>query len=191
MCIRDRGKREWVITADTTPHHLSLTDEAVKSLGAKALVKPPLREESDRRALVAGLLEGTIDVLATDHAPHTRREKSRSLRSAAFGIAGLETAFSVAMEATGAWRSAKRAERVLAALTRVPARILGIDRGGVAKGARAALALIDPNAKWRVDVRELATKCRVSPWEGRVLRGRILMTLVEGKVAFERKGAMR
>jgi len=179
------------VTADTTPHHLSLTDEDVRTLGAKAKVNPPLREESDRRALVAGLLDGTIDAIGTDHAPHTKREKSRGLRTAPCGIAGLETAFSVAMAGAGGWRSPGRAERVLSALTHVPARILGIDGGVIERGAKASLALIDPNARRRVEPAEFFGKCRVSPWAGRRLRGRILMTVVGGKVAFERGGNER
>ncbi len=173
------------LTCDVTPHHLALTVEDVKKLGSLAKANPPLREEKDRDYLVKGLLDGTIDCIATDHAPHTSKEKALGLKKAPFGIGGFETAFAVAMEACNAWKNLERTERVLSALTSKPAEILYIpERGRLREGSYANITVIDPNCRWIVRGEEFASKCKLTPFEGRELRGKVVATLVNGEVAY-------
>ncbi len=175
----------YLLTCDVTPHHLALTDKAVLKHGAKAKVKPPLREECDRQALIQGLLEGVIDCIATDHAPHTAEEKSKNLKDAPFGIAGFETAFAVAMDACKAWQSQKRAETVLKALTSKPSQILHkSDVGFLREGSPANITLIDPHALWTVRGEAFASKCKLTPFEGKKLRGKPVLTMLEGEIIY-------
>lgn len=177
------------VTCDVTPHHLALTADMVPKLGALAKVNPPLREEKDRALLVAGLFDGTIECIATDHAPHTKAEKEMPLESAPFGICGFETAFSVAMDATQAWQNKKRTQRILSALTSSPAEILNEPGlGCISEGGVASLTLIDPVGKWTVSGDAFASKCKVTPFEGKKLRGKVLFTMVRGEIAFDGLG---
>jgi len=172
---------EGLLTSDVTPHHLALTVDMVPRLGSLAKVNPPLREEKDRRALIQGLLDGTIDCIATDHAPHTEAEKRLPLKKAPFGIAGFETAFSVAMKACECWDNPARMRRVLSAMTKMPAQILGSnEQGRIAVGAPANLALVDPEALWTVRGAEFLSKCKVTPFEGMKLRGKVVLTIANG-----------
>ncbi len=173
------------ITCDVTPHHLALTVDVVPKLGALAKVNPPLREEKDRALLVAGLLDGTIDCIATDHAPHTKEEKTQPLDTAPFGICGFESAFPVAMRACEAWGSKKRTERILASLTSKPAQVLNLpDQGRVLEGSLANLTLIAPRYEWTVRGDTFASKCKFTPFDGTKVRGKPVATFVNGEIAF-------
>jgi len=182
----ERANLERYLTCEVTPHHLTFTHEDVERLGALAKVNPPLREESDRHELRKGLLDGTIDVVATDHAPHTAEEKAQPLADAPFGITGLEVALAASMTATGAHRDQNRATRVLSAMTSIPAGFASAPPycGLLRERDPADLVVFDPGAEWIVDPQEFAGKCKVSPYAGMKLKGRIRLTMIGGGVAY-------
>ncbi|HEX2110937.1 MAG TPA: dihydroorotase [Gaiellaceae bacterium] len=171
-------------TAEVTPHHLCLTDEAVRSLDPNVKMNPPLRSANDRRALVEALHDGTIAAVATDHAPHARHEKEVPFEAAPFGVIGLETAFSALytrLVEPGVLSLATLLERMSAG----PARVYGLEPPRIAPGAEANLVLLDLNAPWRVDESSFRSKSANSWLLGRTLRGKVLMTVAAGRVAYE------
>ncbi len=175
---KDAGIR---VTAEVTPHHLALTDEVVRSYDSNAKMAPPLRTARDQEALRLGLADGTLDCVATDHAPHAVYEKDVEFTQAAFGVVGLETALPVVLDLV-------RAELLspLDAISRLstqPARVLGLRGGTLEAGEPADLVLIDPDAVWKVEPSGLSSRSRNSAFLGRELRGRALRTWVGGKVA--------
>jgi dihydroorotase len=178
-----REARGMPVTSEACPHHFALTDEVVAVKGAQAKMNPPLRTAADVAAVKEGLRDGTIDAIATDHAPHAAEEKALGLSDAPSGILGLETALSlVLMELVEpGWLTLPQA---IAKLTGVPAAILRIDRGTLAPGAVADVTVFDPTAEYRVDPEQLASKSKNTPWAGRTLRGRVTMTMVGGKVVY-------
>ncbi len=173
---RSLGADVW---AEATPHHFSLTQEAVLEHGTLAKMNPPLRTERDRREVVEGLKDGTIRIIATDHAPHTEEEKNRPIDKAPSGIVGLETAL-----ALGLTHLVHGGHMTLPALvdrmTLGPATAYGLDLGTVAVGAEADLVIFDPDERWTVS--DLASKSRNSPFLGRELRGRVTHTIRAGRV---------
>jgi dihydroorotase len=180
-----RGAREAGIAAsgEVTPHHLVLTEEAVRSLDANLKMNPPLRAAEDRAALVDALLNGTIGAVATDHAPHARHEKEVPWEAAPFGVTGLETAFPVLythLVEPGLVPLGTLLERMSAG----PARIYGLDEPAIAVGATANLVLIDPEAEWTVEERGFRSRSANSWLLGQRLRSRILLTIAAGRVAF-------
>lgn len=174
-----RAKADGVrVTAEVTPHHLALTDELLVGYDALYKVNPPLRTRADIEALHEGVADGTIDAIATDHAPHPPADKERPLDQAPPGMLGLETAFGVAHEVLDV-----DVERIIAMLSWQPAAIAGIsDRHGgpLAVGRAANLAVIDPEMRWQVDPGALASKSRNTPYVGRELRGRVRHTVFDG-----------
>jgi dihydroorotase len=171
------------VTAEVTPHHLALGTELLTGYDPVYKVNPPLRPDEDREALRAGLLDGTIDAVATDHAPHARHDKEHAFVDAAFGMLGLETAFAVVHDllvADGALGWADLA-RVMAV---APARIAGLDGHGrpVAAGEPANLVLVDPAARRTVDRDASHSRSRNTPWHGRTLRGAVHTTILRGRV---------
>ncbi len=179
---RDAGVRA---SGEVTPHHLVLTDEAVRSLDSNMKMNPPLRAESDRLALLDALRDGTIEAIATDHAPHARHEKDAPFEAAPFGVTGLETAFSVLytqLVRPGLLPLATLVDR----MSTGPARIFGLDRPRVAVGATANLVLLDLDAEWQV--REDAFRSRsANSWLlGETLTGRVVLTIAAGATAHER-----
>ncbi len=182
----ERANLEHYLTCEVTPHHLTFTHEDVERLGAVAKVNPPLREENDRHELRKGLLDGTIDIVATDHAPHTAEEKAQPLANAPFGITGLEVALAASMTATGAHRDQDRATRVLSAMTSVPAGFACAPPycGLLRERDPADLVVFDPGAEWVVNPQEFAGKCKVSPYAGMKLKGRVRLTMLGGSVAY-------
>jgi dihydroorotase len=171
------------ITAEATPHHLALTDEALSGYDTSFKMNPPLRTDEDRRAVIAGLRDGTLDCIATDHAPHTDYEKDREFDFALNGIIGLETALAVVLEAL-VRKSRFRLSRVIDLMTRRPAGILGLPAGSLAAGTPADICIFDPDERWRYDARAGFSKSRNSPWDGRTLTGRVKMTIVDGRIVF-------
>jgi dihydroorotase len=171
-------------TAETTPHHLCLTDEAVRALDSNLKMNPPLRSENDRAALVDALRDGTIAAVATDHAPHARHEKEVPFETAPFGVTGLETAFA-ALNTYLVEPGLISLPTVLERMSAGPARIYGLEVPRVAVGADANLVLIDPAERWTV--REASFRSRsVNSWLlDQELTGRVRMTLAGGQVAFE------
>jgi dihydroorotase len=166
------------ITAEVTPHHLSLTQELLSSYDSVYKVNPPLRSAEDIRALKVGLLDGTIDAIATDHAPHPRRDKEMSLDMAPPGMLGLETALGVVMA-----YGDLEIKDVVSLLSWNPARIAKIDANHgrpVAVGESANICVFDPDLAWSVDVERLASKSINTPYVGRTLRGRVRHTIFKG-----------
>jgi dihydroorotase len=179
--VRRAKSDEVAVTAEATPHHFTLTDAALRDYDPNAKVSPPLRSERDRAAVVAGLADGTIDAIATDHAPHAREEKDQELTLAPPGMIGLETALALTITELvepGHLSLTDAVERLSVA----PARILGLDRQGgpIAAGAPANLCVFDPEASWAVDPAALHSRSRNTPFAGRSLRGRVLHTFFEG-----------
>jgi dihydroorotase len=180
--IREAKRRGLAVTAEATPHHLALCDEDVAASGYDTDFKmnPPLRSAEDVKAVQEGLADGTIDAIATDHAPHSAVEKDLEFDAAMNGIVGLETAFSVCL---GLVRKGVLAERRLVeALTAGPARAFGLAAGTLAKGAAADLAVLDADAEWVVDPAKLHSKSRNTPWKGKRLPGRCVYTVVGGRI---------
>lgn len=167
------------ITAEATPHHLSLSEELLEGYDARFKVNPPLRTAADIEAIKAGLADGTIDAVATDHAPHTAQSKDLPLDEAPPGMLGLETALAVVLTYCDL-----DMERVVSAMSINPARIAGIDdRHGrpIVEGEPANLAVFDPEQRWTVTAADSASRSRNTPYEGRELRGRVRHTLVDGR----------
>jgi dihydroorotase len=179
---KERGVR---VTAEATPHHFTLTDEAVIGYDPNAKMAPPLRTEADRRAIVAGIDDGTIDAIATDHAPHSTIEKDVAFADAANGILGLQTALPLALNL---WRDhGLKPLTVLERLTLGPARVLGLSAGTLTEGTTADVTVISPDAEWSLTEETSYSKSQNSPFWGKPLRGRVEATVVAGKLVYQRE----
>jgi dihydroorotase len=183
--VRRAKRRGLRVTAECAPHHFTLTDECLRTRDANYKMNPPLRSQEHVDACLAGLIDGTIDAIASDHAPHAREKKLRGLEQAPFGIIGLETTLGLVVTRLIEpghldW------SRALALLTVNPARILGIPRGTLALGAAADVTIIDPDVRWTVDPAQFHSKSTNTPFAGWELRGRADTVLVGGKVKFSR-----
>lgn len=173
------------IHAEATPQHISLTEEALIKKGTLAKLNPPFREETDRLAIIEGLKDGTIDLIATDHAPHSKEEKEKSITEAPSGMIGLETAFALCV--THLCNEAGMSlSDVVRKLTVNPAVLYGFDRGTLSVGKKADITIADINEKWTVSESDLYSKSHNSPFIGEELTGRIKMTVCNGKVVFKR-----
>jgi dihydroorotase len=182
-----RGKARGVkVTAEVTPHHLLLTDAAVRDKGydTRTKMNPPLRAESDRAAMLEGLRDGTIDCIATDHAPHTEDDKNVEYDQAAFGIVGLETAVPLCLDRLVAAKVVGLA-RLVELLSTNPARVLGLPGGTLAPGSPADVTVLDLKARRSVDPARFASKSRNTPFGGLTLRGWPAMTIVGGRVVWK------
>jgi dihydroorotase len=171
------------VSAEASPHHLLLTDEACDGYDTMAKVNPPLRTPSDVQAIREGVADGTITVLATDHAPHSSAEKLRDFASAPFGLVGLETALPLYMEAL-VGSGAIGLPRLVELMTIEPARLLGLDSRGIGRleeGLPADITVVDPAAEWTVDPSAFLSKSRNTPFAGRTVRGRVTDVLVGGR----------
>lgn len=171
-------------SAEVTPHHLCLTDEAVRSLDPNLKMNPPLRTGDDRSALIAGLVDGAIEAIATDHAPHSREEKDVPFEAAPFGVTGLETSFA-ALYTHLVEPGLIRLETLLERMSAGPARIFGLERPRIAVGAPANLVLLSTEARWRVREERFRSRSANSWLLGKRLRGKVLLTVAAGRVAFE------
>jgi dihydroorotase len=170
-------------TAEVTPHHLCLTDDAVRSLDPNVKMNPPLRGEEDRAALVEALLDGTIEAIATDHAPHAREEKEVPFEEAPFGVTGLETAFS-ALYTQLVEPGVVPLPTLLERMSAGPARVYGLDAPTIEVGAPANLVLLNLNAVWHVDEGSFRSKSANSWLLGSTLHGRVLQTVARGRVVY-------
>jgi dihydroorotase len=171
-------------TAEVTPHHLALTDEAVRTLDPNLKMNPPVRTEVDRLALLDALRDGTIAAIATDHAPHSREEKDVPFEAAPFGVTGLETAFGV-LYTTLVEPGVITLETLLERMSAGPARIFGLDRPRVAVGAPANLVLLSTKATWRVREDRFRSRSANSWLLGQRLQGKVALTMAAGRIAFE------
>jgi dihydroorotase len=182
--VRDAKARGVRVTAEVTPHHLLLTEDAVRTFDANAKMSPPLRSKRDTEVLLEALVDGTIDCIATDHAPHAGSEKEGEFDRAAFGIVGLETAVGLLLD-----RLVKPGVlplgTLVSRLSRDPARLLGLPGGSLAPGAAADLTLLDPAAEWTVDPAKFASRSRNTPFGGWTVTGRPWKTIVGGGIVFE------
>ncbi|MCC6847656.1 MAG: dihydroorotase [Deltaproteobacteria bacterium] len=174
------------VTAEATPHHVTLDAEAVAAHGTLAKMNPPLRAREDVAAVRAALADGTLDVIASDHAPHHADEKALGMAAAPFGIVGLETTLPLVLELVhGGVLAVATAIR---ALTIGPARALGIDAGTLAPGAAADVTLIDPEARWTIDPSSFRSRSRNTPFAGRAVRGRAVAVCLAGRVVGDHLG---
>jgi dihydroorotase len=173
------------VTAETAPHYFSLTDEAVLGFDTNAKVNPPLRSEWDRLAVIEGLADGTLDAIASDHAPHSLLEKDLEFAAAAFGLIGLETSLGLTLRLVHAGNITLG--RAIALMSANPVAILGVPGGTLAVGSPADVTLIDLNRDWTVNVNQFASKSRNCPFHGWALKGKAVMTILGGKVVFEEK----
>ncbi len=180
--IRRAKEQGCRVTAETAPHYFTLTEEAIGSYDAKAKMNPPLRTADDLVAIKEGLVDGTLDAIATDHAPHSELEKDVEFDLAANGIIGLETAvpLALAMVREGLFAPA----RLVELLSVNPARILGVAGGSLAVGAVADVTVIDPERSFRYDLEQVVSKSRNSPFLGWDLIGKAVLTMVNGKVTY-------
>ena len=181
--IRAAKARGTRVTAEACPHHFTLTDESLRGFDSNAKMSPPLRTAVDVEAIISGLVDGAIDCIATDHAPHAPEKKMLEIDRAPFGILGLETALGLSITrlvATGriGW------PRLVEAMSLLPAQILGVTRGTLRTGAIADITLINPDLSWRVDVDKFCSKSVNSPFQGWVLKGRAVFTIVAGRVKY-------
>jgi dihydroorotase len=184
--IREAKSRGVSVTCEVTPHHLLLTDAALIGYDTACKVNPPLREEEDVVALREALADGTIDAIATDHAPHSALEKDCELSEASPGIMGLELCFGLLLGLVGKERLSL--PRLLDALSVRPAKIAGVEPPSLREGARAELTLVDPELAWTPRTAQLHTKGRNTPFMNHELRGKVLMTLARGQIAFDALG---
>ncbi len=179
--IRDAKARGVKVTAETCPHYLLLTDGALESRDADYRMNPPLREEKDRLALIQGLKDGTLDAIATDHAPHSPEEKSDFLK-APNGSIGMETSLAASLTALEGHLSLAE---ILQKMSWNPARILNIPAGTLQVGAPADVVLFDPEKRWTVDENALHGKSRNTPFKGMTLKGKVAMTIFHGRVVYD------
>ena len=179
--VRQAKKRGVKVTAEVTPHHLTMTDECVDLRDSDTKVNPPLRSQKDVDAMCAGLKDGTIDMIATDHSPHAEEEKDQEYGLAPSGFPGLETAVGVLI--TDLVKTGKiEMPLLIEKMTAAPARIFELDGGSLAVGAPADVTVIDPELEWTVDDTKFYTMGTHSPFVGRELHGKSVLTIVDGKV---------
>ncbi len=180
---KEKGIR---VTAEVTPHHLTLTEESVIGYNTYAKVNPPLRTEKDIKALVQGLKEGVIDIIATDHAPHTENDKLCDFALAPFGISGFETALGSLMSLVHSGQL--DLNLLIAKLTSEPAKIIG-DRlgklGSLKAGAMADVTIFDPNLEWTVDTKNFVSKGKNTPLNGQSLKGKVIATIYQGEIVYK------
>lgn len=182
--IRNAKARGVTVSCETAPHYFSLTDDAVRGYNTNAKMNPPLRGAADVAAIKEGLRDGTIDAIATDHAPHHLDEKDVEFNVALNGIVGLETSLPLSLKLVE--EGVLTLPALVEKMSCNPARILGLDRGTLKVGAVADLTVIDPNAAWTVTAEGLASKSKNSPWLGENLKGGAAYTIVAGKIVYQR-----
>jgi dihydroorotase len=173
------------VTCEAAPHHFTLTDEAVGDFDTNAKMNPPLREEVDRRAVIEGLLDGTVDCVATDHAPHASHEKEVEFERAPNGITGLETALGLALRVLHREHGMPLA-RVMALMSAHPAEVIGLkDRGNLLAGSYADVVVFDADAEWNFAASASRSKSRNTPFDGAQMLGRVRATICEGRIVYQ------
>jgi len=182
--LRDAKKRGLSVSAEVTPHHLLLTDEALQDYNTALKVTPPLREMDDREALREALSDGTIDCIATDHAPHSAIEKECEFATAASGMIGLQTTIPLTLQLIR--EGILTPLRLIESLSTAPARIARLDGGVLREGGRADITIINPDIPWIVDENSLLSRSYNTPFLGQEVQGAAIMTVINGKVIYER-----
>ncbi len=179
--VRDAKKRGVKVTAEVTPQHLTMTDECVELFDSSTKINPPLRSRKDCEALLAGLKDGTIDAVVTDHSPHAVEEKDREYNNAPSGFPGLETAVGVML--TDLYHEGQLdLPTLVSKMSYEPAKLLGLEAGTLTEGKAADVTVIDPEKEWVVEEKAFYTKGSHSPFAGRKLKGKAVMTIVDGRV---------
>ncbi|MBM4302865.1 MAG: dihydroorotase [Deltaproteobacteria bacterium] len=181
--IREAKRRGIRITAEVTPHHLTLTDEVVGTYDTNTKVAPPLREPQDVEAVTEALADGTIDALASDHAPHSVEDKEVEYDHAEFGMVGLETAFPLYYRV--ALQKGVSLKRIVSAMTHKPAEIIGIPKGTLKIGADADITIFDPDMKYRINKNDFRSKSKNTPFDGWDVQGKVRYTIVAGKIVYQ------
>lgn len=181
--VREAKARGLKVTAEACPHHFTLTEELTRGYNTHAKMNPPLRTMQDVQAIKEGLRDGTIDVIATDHAPHATQEKQQEFTEAPFGIVGLETALSLTLALVD--EGVLTLESAVDKLATAPAKAFSLNAGTLAVGAPADVAIVDPNREWQVDPSRFRSKSRNTPFAGWKVKGRVTTTIVSGRVVFE------
>lgn len=179
--LREARARGIPLTGEVCPHHIALTDASIRSFDTRFKMNPPLRSQDHVEALIEGIADGTVTVLATDHAPHCAYEKEVEFDQAPFGIVGLETAFGLFHEILVRKHRAISLPRLIELLTAAPAKLLGLNRGTLAPGAPADIAILDPAAEWTVDPDRFLSLGRNTPFAGWTLHGRPVRTILAGQ----------
>jgi dihydroorotase len=180
-----RGKKNRArVTCEVTPHHFALTDADVRDYDTNFKMNPPLRSAADREALIAGLADGTIDAIASDHAPHAPHEKIVEFERAAFGITGLETALGLAITILHLRQKISLA-RIVELFTAGPARVVDLrGRGTLMRGSHADITIFDPKKRWTFDAAKSKSKSHNTPFDGWALTGKVVATVVAGRVVY-------
>jgi len=181
--VREAKSRGLKVTAEACPHHFTLTEELTRGYNTHAKMNPPLRTWQDVQAIKEGLRDGTIDVIATDHAPHATQEKQQEFTEAPFGIVGLETALSLTLALVE--EGVLTIESAVEKLATAPAKAFSLDAGTLAGGAPADVVIVDQHKQWEVDPSRFRSKSRNTPFAGWKLKGRVTTTIVAGRVVFE------
>ncbi|MGQ0695115.1 MAG: dihydroorotase [Nitrospiraceae bacterium] len=181
--VREAKARGIKVTAEACPHHFTLTEELVRGYNTHAKMNPPLRTWDDVHAIKEGLRDGTIDVIATDHAPHASQEKQQDFTEAPFGIVGLETALSLTLGLVD--EGVLSLEQAVEKLTSAPAAAFGLKKGTLAVGADADVVIVDHHEQWEVDPSKFRSKSRNTPFGGWKVKGRVKKTIVGGRVVYE------
>ena len=182
--IRDAKAEGLHVTCEIAPHHFTLTDEAIGDYNTNAKMNPPLRNDADRMAMIAGLMNGTVDCIATDHAPHSLFEKEQEFERAPNGITGLETALGLALRVLHK-EHGMTVSRVIALMSAQPAGVVSLEgRGTLKVGSFADVVVFDPVAEWSFDAKKTRSKSRNTPFDGAAMVGRVMATICEGRVAY-------
>ena len=182
--IRDAKTAGLHVTCEVAPHHFTLTDEAIGDYDTNAKMNPPLRSEADRLAMIAGLMDGTVDCIATDHAPHALFEKEQEFERAPNGITGLETALGLALRVLHMGQGMK-VSRVIELMSAQPASILSLESRGTLKvGSLADVVVFDPAVQWSFDAKKSRSKSKNTPFDGARMVGRVMATICEGRVVY-------
>ena len=182
--IRKMKKKGVPITCETCPQYFTLTEDEVLTQGALARVNPPLRTRKDMNGIIAGLRDGTIDAIATDHAPHSAEEKARSLSRTPSGMIGLET--SLALTLTQLYHTGKLTlPGIIRRMSTNPSHILRLHRGHMSLGVTADLTIFDPDEEWTIDPEQFASKARNTPFAGRRVKGKVKYTIVKGRIIYQ------
>ncbi|MEG2371738.1 MAG: amidohydrolase family protein, partial [Hydrogenoanaerobacterium sp.] len=181
--IRKAKARGVKVTAETAPHYFMLTDELLKRRDANFRMNPPLREQEDVEAVLAGVLDGTIDCIITDHAPHTQEEK-KNFETAPNGVIGLETSLAAVLTVLYHQKKLPLA-RIVELMSQNPTKLLGISGGSLSVGSVADITLFDPNESWIVHSESFKSKARNTAFEGMTLKGRVKYTVLDGKIVYK------
>ena len=182
--VRQAKKRGVKVTAEVTPHHLTLTDEEIKNFNVAAKVCPPLRSKDHVQAMIEGLKDGTIDAIVTDHSPHAFEEKDREFKFAPNGFTGMETSLGVIL--TNLYHTGiMTIDEIIEKMSVAPAKILKLDAGNIKIGKIADLTVIDPEKTWKVDSNKFYSRGKFTPYDGVELKGKAVATIVNGKIVME------